>query len=102
MSKNFKNLNIELTEKVGRGMYANLVVINHSQSEFILDFIQVMPNVPKAKVKSRIILNPQHAKSLISALQENVKKFESEFGSIQNRNSNLGNNINFLTPLGEA
>ena len=69
-------LNIELDEKIAEGTYANLAIINHSVSEFVVDFVNVMPGTPKAKVKSRIILTPQHAKRLMKALAENVSRFE--------------------------
>ena len=69
-------LNIELTEEIAEGIYSNLAIITHSNSEFVLDFIKMMPGVPKAKVKSRILLTPQHAKRLLAALKENVAKFE--------------------------
>lgn len=78
-----QQINIELTEEVADGIYANLAVINHSASEFIVDFIKIMPGVPKAKVKSRIILTPQHAKRLVRALNDNVKRFESVHGVIK-------------------
>ncbi|PID70149.1 MAG: hypothetical protein CR985_03105 [Flavobacteriales bacterium] len=77
------NLNIELDQKVAEGTYANLAIINHSVSEFVVDFINIMPGVPKAKVKSRIILTPQHAKRLSKALAENVKRFEDAHGDIK-------------------
>ncbi|MBL4568590.1 MAG: DUF3467 domain-containing protein [Flavobacteriaceae bacterium] len=76
-------LNIELDESVAEGTYSNLAIINHSVSEFIVDFITVMPGVPKAKVKSRIILTPQHAKRLTQALADNVKRFEEAHGEIK-------------------
>lgn len=76
-------LNIELSEEVAEGTYSNLAIINHSVSEFIVDFINIMPGIPKAKVKSRIILTPQHAKRLSKALADNVKKFESVHGEIK-------------------
>ncbi len=76
-------INIELDEKTAEGIYSNLAIINHSHSEFILDFVSMMPGVPKAKVRSRIILTPQHAKRLLSALNENIKRFESQHGSIK-------------------
>ncbi len=79
---NQNNLNIELDEKVAEGTYANLAIINHSPSEFVVDFISVMPGIPKAKVKSRIILTPQHAKRFMKALQDNINKFESVHGKI--------------------
>ncbi len=77
-------INIELTEDVAQGIYSNLAVITHSSSEFILDFVRIMPGVPKAKVKSRVILTPEHAKRLLMALQDNVKKYESMHGPIRN------------------
>ena len=76
-------LNIELSEEVAEGTYANLAIINHSVSEFIVDFINIMPGIPKAKVKSRIILTPQHAKRLTKALADNVRKFEQQHGEIK-------------------
>lgn len=76
-------INIELDDKMAEGTYANLAIINHSVSEFIVDFISVMPGQPKAKVKSRIILTPQHAKRLAKALAENVKRFEKSHGVIK-------------------
>jgi hypothetical protein len=76
-------INIELDEEIADGTYANLAIINHSLSEFIVDFVNIMPGVPKAKVKSRIILTPQHAKRLTKALAENVTKFEQAHGEIK-------------------
>ena len=76
-------INIELDEKVAEGIYSNLAIINHSVSEFIVDFVSMMPGVPKAKVKSRIILTPQHAKRLARALADNVQKFEKIHGEIK-------------------
>lgn len=76
-------INIELEEDVAEGTYSNLAIINHSLSEFIVDFVNIMPGVPKAKVKSRIILTPQHAKRLTKALAENVAKFEQAHGEIK-------------------
>ena len=76
-------INIELDEQVADGTYANLANINHSVSEFIVDFINIMPGIPKAKVKSRIILTPQHAKRLSKALADNVRKFEKQNGEIK-------------------
>ena len=71
--QNQNQLNIELSEEVAQGTYSNLAIITHSSSEFIVDFVRVMPGVPKASVKSRIILTPEHAKRLLLALQDNVK-----------------------------
>ncbi|MCB0761226.1 MAG: DUF3467 domain-containing protein [Flavobacteriales bacterium] len=76
-------INIELPEEVAEGLYANLAVITHSPSEFVLDFIRMMPGMPKARVQSRIILTPQHAKRLMRALADNVQKFEAQHGPIK-------------------
>ena len=76
-------INIELDETVAEGIYSNLAIINHSVSEFVIDFISVMPGSPKNKVKSRIIITPQHAKKLSKALNDNIKRFEDSFGSIK-------------------
>ena len=81
--KNDGQINIELDDQMAEGTYSNLAIINHSVSEFIVDFISVMPGRPKAKVKSRIILTPQHAKRLAKALAENVKRFEQAHGEIK-------------------
>ena len=78
-----KQLNIAIDENVADGVYSNLAIINHSTSEFIVDFIRIMPGVPKAKVKSRIILTPQHAKRLTKALADNILKFEKAHGEIK-------------------
>ena len=80
--KKKNQINIELSDEMAEGTYANLAIITHSQSEFIVDFIKMMPGVPKAKVKSRIILTPQHAKRLYKALQDNIAKFERLHGEI--------------------
>lgn len=76
-------LQIELKEDVAQGTYANLAVITHSSSEFIVDFVRVMPGLPKAGVKSRIVLAPEHAKRLLRALEENIGKYERTFGTIR-------------------
>ena len=76
-------INIELDENVAEGIYSNLAIINHSVSEFVVDFVSIMPGVPKSKVKSRIILTPQHAKRLLKALADNVARFESNHGEIK-------------------
>lgn len=76
-------LQIELKEDIAQGTYANLAVITHSSSEFIVDFVRVMPGVPKAGVKSRIVLAPEHAKRLLRALEENIGKYERTFGPIR-------------------
>ncbi len=82
-NKNQNQLNIELSEDIADGIYSNLAIITHSNAEFIIDFVRVLPGVPKAKVKSRVVLTPQHAKRLLRALSDNVKKFESLHGDIK-------------------
>lgn len=94
-------MEIELPEAEAAGTYSNLVMITHSASEFILDFIAVMPGVPKAKVIKRMVLTPDHAKRLANALSENVKKFEEEHGSIAN-NEKYDVPFNYRGPTPEA
>ena len=77
------SINIELDPETAQGTYANLAIINHSASEFVVDFINIMPGAPKAKVRSRIILTPQHAKRFLKALGENVQRFEAAHGEIK-------------------
>ena len=101
-NKKKDGLNIELSEEVAQGSYSNLAIINHSPSEFVLDFIQMMPGVPKAKVKSRIILTPQHAKRLMKALNDNVAKYEDQHGEIQDLDPGKGVPINFGGPAAQA
>jgi hypothetical protein len=94
------NLNIEIDEKTAEGTYSNLAIINHSVSEFVLDFICIMPGTPKNKVKSRIIITPQHAKRLSKALNDNIVRFEKKNGPIkENQVPNM--QLNF-GPSGEA
>ena len=76
-------INIELSEEIADGIYSNLAIITHSPAEFVVDFVRMLPGTPKAKVKSRIILTPQHAKRLMKALIDNVGKFESAHGKIK-------------------
>jgi uncharacterized protein (DUF1778 family) len=76
-------INIEMDEKIAQGIYSNLAIINHSVSEFVVDFVTIMPGLPKSKVKSRIILTPQHAKRFLKALNDNVKRFETAHGEIK-------------------
>lgn len=94
-------LNIELTEEVADGVYSNLVIISHSNTEFVLDFVKVMPGMPKAKVKSRVLMTPQHIKRLKKALEENIAKFESQHGDIKEIDS-ASFPLNFGGPAGEA
>ncbi|MGK0376700.1 MAG: hypothetical protein ACJA1Z_000498 [Patiriisocius sp.] len=93
-------INIELDADVAQGIYSNLAIINHSQSEFVVDFVSIMPGVPKSKVKSRIVLTPQHAKRFLKALNENVSRFEKNHGPIK-ENNQPQMPINF-GPTGEA
>jgi len=78
-----KQLNIALDEQTAEGVYSNLAIINHSPSEFIVDFITVMPGAPKAKVKSRVILTPEHAKRFHKALGDNLQRYEAAQGEIK-------------------
>ena len=78
-----RKINIEIDEKTSEGIYSNLAIINHSASEFVMDFISIMPGSTKNKVKSRIISTPQHAKKLRKALNDNIDRFEQNFGSIK-------------------
>ena len=80
--KKVQQINIELDEKVSSGEYANFVVVTHSPAEFVMDFTRLLPGVPKAKIHSRIIMAPQHAKAFMLALQENISKFEENHGEI--------------------
>ncbi|MDD2595490.1 MAG: DUF3467 domain-containing protein [Bacteroidales bacterium] len=77
-----RQLDIELKPEVARGSYSNLAIITHSSSEFILDFVQMLPGVPKPEVTNRIIMTPEHAKRLFNALRDNISKYESQFGEI--------------------
>ena len=81
-------LNIELSEEIAEGIYSNLAIITHSPAEFVIDFIKMMPGVPKAKVKSRILLTPQHAKRLMKALADNISKYEQMHGKIKDTELN--------------
>ncbi|MBS1503392.1 MAG: DUF3467 domain-containing protein, partial [Bacteroidetes bacterium] len=83
-------------------IYSNLAIITHSNTEFVLDFIRVMPGVPKAKVKSRIVLTPEHAKRLLTAIQDNIEKFESVNGRIKSQPEQSGFPMNFGGTMGQA
>jgi len=100
--KNTENkINIEISDEVADGIYSNLAILTHSNSEFIIDFIRMMPGVPKAKVKSRILLTPQHAKRLLKALAENISKFESMHGTIK-EGDEIKVPLNFGGPTAQA
>ncbi len=90
------NINIELNEVVAAGVYVNLALVNHSPSEFVLDFIQLMPGVQQAKVRSRVIVAPLHAKRVLAALQQNIANYEQQFGEIKEVEPFVlgGNNVN--------
>jgi hypothetical protein len=82
--KNPNQISIDLKEDIAQGIYSNLAIITHSPSEFIVDFVRIMPGIPKAEVKSRIILTPEHAKRLLMALKDNIAKYEATHGAIRN------------------
>ncbi len=102
MSDQKVELDIELSEAVAQGTYANLVIISHSASEFVLDFVRMMPGMPKAQVKSRIILTPEHAKRLLLSLQENVARYESMIGKIEMHTPETPPIVGFSGGVGEA
>ena len=95
-------INIELSEEIAEGVYANLAMIAHSNSEFVIDFISLMPGVPTAKVKSRVIIGPEHAKRLLEALHNNIEKYEATFGPIRKTGEGPKFPINFGGTVGEA
>ena len=100
MDKN--KLNIELSDEVAEGQYSNMAIITHSHAEFIIDFVKMMPGVPKGKVKSRIILTPEHAKRLYKALAENIKKFEAQHGHIKESGGDPGMQFSMGGPTAQA
>ena len=83
MEEESKELQLELNEQIADGIYANLVVVSHSDSEIIFDFARMVPGKPKARIHSRVILNPKNAKLFLRAFQENIEKFEKKFGDIK-------------------
>lgn len=97
-----QQINIEIPEEVAEGIYSNLAIITHSNSEFVMDFIKVMPGVTNAKVKARILLTPQHAKRLLRALNDNLKKFEAQHGEIADTDGMAGIPMNFGGPTAQA
>ena len=101
-NKENKQVSIELNEEIAPGVYSNLAIVNHSPTEFVVDFISMMPGMPKAKVKSRVILTSQHAKRLLGALAENVKKYESQFGAIKDAGKQQQVPLTFGGPKAEA
>lgn len=97
---NQDQLQIELKDEVAQGTYANLAIITHSTSEFILDFVRIMPGLPKAGVQSRIVMTPENAKRLLFALQDNIVKYEKNFGTIQMPEQRNNTNT-FVPPLSD-
>ena len=97
-----QQINIELTEEIADGTYANLAIITHSFAEFVIDFVNVMPGVPKAKVKSRVVMTPQHAKKLMRALIDNIKRYEAQNGVVKDQEQNNSLPFSFGGPTAEA
>ena len=95
-------INIELSEEIADGIYTNLAIITHSNAEFVIDFVKVMPGTPKAKVKARVVLTPQHAKRFLKALEDNIKKYESIHGGIKESEEIKGIPMNFGGPTAQA
>ena len=100
--KNENQINIELSEEVAGGIYSNLAVITHSHAEFVLDFIQMLPGIPKAQVKSRVIMTPSNAKRLMRALIENIQKYEQHVGVINDQDLPGTPTMNFGPPTTQA
>lgn len=100
--QNENQLNIELSEEIAEGTYSNLAIITHSNQEFVLDFIRIMPGTPKAKVKSRIIITPEHAKRLLTALEDNIEKYEAANGRIKVQQEPSAFPMNFGGTMGQA
>lgn len=102
MDNKDNQVNIELSEEVATGVYSNLAIITHSPTEFVADFIQMMPGMPKGKVRSRVVMTPQNVKRFLQALQDNVRKYEQNFGVIEDGNVPPIPPMNFGTPTTEA
>lgn len=101
-NENQNAININLSEEMAEGEYSNLAIITHSNAEFIIDFVKIMPGIPKGNVKSRIILTPLHAKRLLNALKENIQKFESVHGHIKESDGYENFPMNIGTPKAKA
>lgn len=97
-----QSLNIELTEDIAEGIYSNLAITSFTNAEFVLDFVRIMPGVKKAKVKSRVILTPEHTKRLLHLLKQNVEKYEATFGTIQEADNQRNIPLSFGGPKAEA
>jgi Protein of unknown function (DUF3467) len=92
-----QTLNVELGEKEAEGIYSNFVVISHSLSEFVLDFARVLPGSPKNKVHARVVMTPPNVRALLAALEQNVKKYEDQFGKIRTIGEGGGKEIGFTS-----
>jgi len=92
-----QTLNVELGEKESEGIYSNFVVISHSLSEFVLDFARVLPGSPKSKVFARVIMTPPNVRALLGALEQNVKKYEDQFGKIRTAGDASSKEIGFTS-----
>ena len=101
-NENKNQVNIELTEDVALGVYSNLAIITHSPTEIVSDFIQMMPGMPKGKVRSRVIMTPQNAKRFLKDLNENLNKYEQAFGVIEDIDTHSMPPMNFGTPTTKA
>ena len=99
---NQKELDVEINPEVAGGVYSNMAVISHSNTEFVTDFLQMLPGFPKARVRARIILTPFHAKRLLNALADNIEKYESVHGRIPDNMNENGNSYDIITPLAKA
>jgi hypothetical protein len=102
MEEETNQLNIEIGDDVAEGLYANLAIISHSNAEFVIDFVRILPGLPKARVKSRIIMTPQHIKRLLIAIQDNISRFEAQFGKIELTEVHQHLPLNFGGPTGIA
>lgn len=101
MDNEKKQLSIDLRPEMARGCYSNLTVVTHSHSEFVLDFVSMLPGLPKPEVCSRIIMSPEHCKRLLNTLAENISKYESQFGRIDTNNQPKATfNLNDFNPNG--
>lgn len=101
-NNNQGQLQIELSQDVAQGQYANFVIITHSSSDFVLDFARILPGMPKTTVKSRVILAPEHAKRLLMALKDNIVRYENTFGTIKLPQPEKGTIAPFNINKGEA
>ena len=93
-----QQINIELGEKEAEGIYSNLAIITHSPAEFVIDFTRILPGVPKARVQARLIMTPQHTKLLMSAIRDNIQKYEEKFGEIKIHGEEATNPFGFQIP----